>query len=91
MIPLTTGCGRGAVSRTALSSETDAQSSRWREDFIRTYLERDIPQFGPRITSETFLRFWTMIGHSQGGLLNIAQSARNVGIDIRTADDTSTC
>jgi len=64
---------------------TEGQSRRWREDFIRSYLERDIPQLGPRIASETLRRFWTMLAHNQGGLLNQAQLARNVGVDARTA------
>jgi len=63
----------------------DAQSLRWRQDFIRTYLERDIPQFGRRIPAETLRRFWVMLAHLQGGLLNIAQLARNIGVDAKTA------
>ena len=63
----------------------EAQSLRWRRDFIRTYLERDIPQFGRRIPAETLRRFWVMLAHNQGGLLNIAQLARNVGVDAKTA------
>lgn len=64
----------------------DARSSlRWRQDFIRTYLERDIPQFGPRIAAETLRRFWAMLAHHQGGLLNTAQFARNLGVDVKTA------
>jgi uncharacterized protein len=64
---------------------SDEASARWREDFIRTYLERDIPQLGPRVPVETLRRFWTMLAHNQGGLLNVSQLARNVGIDGRTA------
>lgn len=59
-------------------------SLRWRQDFIRTYLERDIPQFGRRIAAETLRRFWTMLAHHQGGLLNTAQFARNLGVDAKT-------
>ena len=62
----------------------DAASLRWRRDFIRTYLERDIPQFGPRIPAETLRRFWTMLAHHQGGLLNAAQLARSLGVDGKT-------
>ena len=62
-----------------------ARSLRWRQDFIRTYLERDIPQFGLRIAAETLRRFWTMLAHHQGGLLNTAQFARNLGVDVKTA------
>ncbi len=53
----------------------DRQSLAWREDMVRTYLERDIPLFGPRIPAETLRRFWTMLAHSQGGLLNAARLA----------------
>jgi len=56
------------------------ESWRWRTDFIRTYLERDIPQLGPRIPAETLRRLWTMLAHSQGGLLNAAHLARGLGV-----------
>lgn len=58
----------------------DEESLRWRTDFIRTYLERDIPQLGPRIPAETLRRLWTMLAHNQGGLLNAAQLARGLGV-----------
>jgi hypothetical protein len=69
----------------SLTAPTDARSLRWRQNFIRTYLERDIPQFGPRIAADTLRRFWTMLAHHQGGLLNVAQLARNMGVDAKTA------
>lgn len=69
----------------SLTAPGDARSLRWRHNFIRTYLERDIPQFGPRIAAETLRRFWTMLAHHQGGLLNVAQLARNLGVDAKTA------
>ncbi|WP_041410682.1 ATP-binding protein [Sinorhizobium fredii] len=62
----------------------DRLSQRWRQDFIRTYLERDIPQFGPRIPAETLRRFWTMLAHHQSGLLNAAEFARSLGVDGKT-------
>ncbi len=62
----------------------DAISLRWRQDFIRTYLERDIPQLGPRIPAETLRRLWTMFAHHQGGLLNAAQLARGLGVSGTT-------
>jgi uncharacterized protein len=68
----------------SLTASSDARSLRWRESFIRTYLERDIPQFGPRIPAETLRRFWTMLAHQQGGLLNMAHLARNLGVDVKT-------
>lgn len=69
----------------SLLARSDAASLRWRQDFIRTYLERDIPQLGPRIAAETLRRFWTMLAHQQGGLLNAAQLARGLGVDGKTA------
>ncbi|WP_037402650.1 ATP-binding protein [Sinorhizobium fredii] len=62
----------------------DRLSQRWRQDFIRTYLERDIPQCGPRIPAETLRRFWTMLAHHQSGLLNAAEFARSLGVDGKT-------
>jgi predicted AAA+ superfamily ATPase len=62
----------------------DSISLRWRQDFIRTYLERDIPQLGPRIPAETLRRLWTMFAHHQGGLLNAAQLARGLGVSGTT-------
>ena len=62
----------------------DGVSRRWRQDFIRTYLERDIPQLGPRIPAETLRRFWTMLAHHQSGLLNAADFARSLGVDGKT-------
>ena len=64
---------------------SDGQSLRWRQDFIRTYLERDIPQFGPRIAAVTLRRFWTMLAHRHGAPLNVAELARSLGVDTKTA------
>ena len=69
----------------SLTAKSDEMSLRWRNNFIQTYLERDVPQFGPRIAAETLRRFWTMLAHHQGGLLNVAQLARNLGVDAKTA------
>ena len=68
----------------SFAARSDAASMRWRRDFIRTYLTRDIPQFGPRIAEETLRRFWTMLAHQQGGLLNAAALARSLGVDGKT-------
>jgi len=65
-------------------AETDRQSHQWRRDFIRTYLERDIPEFGPRVPTERLRRFWTMLAHLHGGLLNASQLARNLDVDSKT-------
>jgi predicted AAA+ superfamily ATPase len=68
----------------SLLADSDGASLRWRMDFIRTYLERDIPQLGPRIPAETLRRFWTMLAHQQGGLLNAAALARALAVDGKT-------
>lgn len=69
----------------SLQAPGDGRSLRWRQNFIRAYLERDIPLFGPRIATDTLRRFWTMLAHAQGSLLNVAQLARNLGVDAKTA------
>jgi predicted AAA+ superfamily ATPase len=74
---------RGGFPESFLAAD-DAASLRWRRDFIRTYLERDIPQLGPRIPAETLRRLWTMLAHQQGGLLNAAQIARGLGVSGTT-------
>lgn len=63
---------------------TDADSMEWRQAFIRTYLERDLPQFGPRIPAETLRRFWTMLCHEQGGLFNASKLAGALGLSGQT-------
>ena len=65
---------RGGFPQSVLASTDDA-SFQWREDFIRTYLERDIPQLGPRIPATTLRRFWNMLAHLQGSNLNAAKLA----------------
>ena len=75
---------RGGFPESLLAT-SEARSLRWRQDFIRTYLERDIPQFGPRIAAETLRRFWGMLAYHQGGILNTAQFARNLGVEVKTA------
>ncbi|HXC25388.1 MAG TPA: ATP-binding protein [Gemmatimonadaceae bacterium] len=64
---------------------TDDVSFAWRQAFIRSYLERDIPQFGLRIPAETLERFWTMLAHTQGGLLNAQRLASSLGVNWHTA------
>ncbi|WP_277557738.1 ATP-binding protein [Ereboglobus sp. PH5-10] len=68
----------------SFTAKTDASSMSWRRDFIRTYLERDIPQLGPRIPAETLRRFWTMLAHRHGGLHNAATIAQSLGVDGKT-------
>ncbi len=61
-------------------ADSDNESSLWRAAFIRSYLERDIPQFGVRVPAETIERFWTMLAHTQGGLFNGHRLAQSLGV-----------
>jgi predicted AAA+ superfamily ATPase len=63
---------------------SDAASLRWRDAFITTYLERDIPALGPRIPATTLRRLWTMLAHHQGQLLNQSQLAGALAISGQT-------
>ena len=74
---------RGGFPDSFLATD-DAQSLALRRDFVRTYLERDVPMFGPRIPAETLERLWTMLAHSQGGLLNAAKLASGIGVSAPT-------
>ncbi|MCP5367134.1 MAG: ATP-binding protein [Hyphomicrobiales bacterium] len=74
---------RGGFPESLLAAD-DGLSLEWRRHFIRTYLERDIPMLGPRIPAETLRRFWTMLAHNQGTLLNAAGLARGLGVDGKT-------
>ena len=74
---------RGGFPRSFLA-ESDDLSMEWRRNFIRTYLERDVPQFGSRIAAETLRRFWTMLAHNQSQVLNAANLARGLGVDGKT-------
>jgi len=62
----------------------DSVSYLWRTDFIRTYLEREVPLFGPRVPAETLERLWTMLAHGQGSLLNAARLAAALQIAAPT-------
>ena len=70
---------RGGFPESLLAA-SEADSFDWRKDFIKTYLERDIPQLGARIPAETLARFWTMLAHNQGTTLNAAQMAKNLEV-----------
>ena len=74
---------RGGFPGSYLAS-SDAQSLRWREDFIRTYLERDVPQFGPRVPAVLLEKLWTMLAHGQGTLLNASRLASALQISAPT-------
>lgn len=75
---------RGGFPRSYLAPTVRA-SNLWRESFVRTFLERDIPQFGITIPAETLRRFWSMIAHFHGQIWNGAELARALGANERTA------
>jgi len=75
---------RGGFPRSWLASSEGA-SRRWREAFIATFLERDIPQLGIRVPSETLRRFWTMLAHYHGQTWNASELARSLATSPKTA------
>ena len=75
---------RGGFPRSFLATD-DAASARWRADFIRTFLERDLPQLGVRTPAETVRRFWTMLAHYHAQTWNAAELARALGASETTA------
>lgn len=68
----------------AILSNSEKYSFQWRVDFIRSFLERDIPQFGFSIPAITMRRFWTMIAHYHGQLLNSSKLAQSLGVSHPT-------
>ena len=70
---------RGGFPRSYVARSL-GESRRWRDDFIRTFLERDLPAFGNPLPSVTMRRFWTMLAHWHGQLWNAAEFARSFGV-----------
>ena len=64
----------------SLTAPDEAESLEWRRNFIRSYLERDVPMFAPRMPSNTIGRLWTMLANAQGSLLNSARLAQGLGV-----------
>ena len=75
---------RGGLPK-AFLADSESDSTQWREGFIRTFLERDIPQLGITIAAETLRRFWTMVAHYHGQVWNAAEFARALGTAENTA------
>ena len=75
---------RGGFPRSWLASSHGA-SRRWREAFVSTFLERDIPQLGIQVPSEALRRFWTMLSHHHGQTWNASVLARSMGVSSKTA------
>ena len=74
---------RGGFPR-AFLAESEIDSLAWREGFVRTFLERDIPQLGIRIPSVTMRRFWSMLAHYHGQIWNASALARSMGLSHNT-------
>lgn len=74
---------RGGFPRSFLA-EKESDSINWRDNFIRTFLERDIPQLGLTIPAETLRKFWTMIAHYHANIWNAAEFARSLGTSENT-------
>lgn len=74
---------RGGFPDSYLAAD-NADSYVYRRNFIRTYLERDIPQFGPRVPATTLERLWMMLAHNQGQLLNASRLAASLGVSAPT-------
>jgi hypothetical protein len=74
---------RGAFPRSFLA-RTDEDSLAWRESFVRTFLERDVPQLGFAIPPAAMRRFWTMLAHHHGQTWNASDLARSMGLTDKT-------
>jgi uncharacterized protein len=75
---------RGGFPESYLSG-SDAASFHWRQQFVRTFLSRDIPQLGITIPSEQLRRFWLMLAHYHGQTWNASEIAGSLGINYKTA------
>ena len=76
---------RGGFPESFLAAGDEA-SYRWRRDFVRTYLERELPFFDTRLPAEALRRFWTMLAHLHGEPLNRARLVESLGLDTRTVN-----
>lgn len=74
---------RGGFPDSVLAPD-DASSLDWRRDFIRTYLERDVPMFAPRLPAAAVGRLWTMLAHQQGAQLDQQRLAQALGVSVPT-------
>jgi len=74
---------RGGFPRSFLA-DSDDDSRAWREGFIRTFLQRDLPQFGINVAESSMRRFWTMLAHSHGQVLNSSRLAGSMGLSDKT-------
>ncbi len=75
---------RGGFPRSFLA-KTDKESLEWRRDFVLTFLERDVPQFGVKVPSASLFRFWSVAAHYHGQIWNAAEAARTLNISENTS------
>lgn len=68
----------------AFLADADVASWKWREDFLRTFLERDLPQLGVRVAAEMLRRFWTMVAHYHGQVWNGSEIGASLGVSHHT-------
>ena len=69
----------------SFTASSEENSLEWRKDFVRTFLERDIPQFGFNIPSTSLFRFWSILAHYHGQIWNAAEAARALNVGETTA------
>lgn len=74
---------RGGFPRSFLAP-SDEESAEWRREFVRTFLERDLPQLGSQVPAVTVRRFWTMLAHVHGERWNASEFARSFGVSDST-------
>jgi len=68
----------------AFLAASDADSLAWRKNFVRTFLERDLPQLGVSIPAANLFRFWSMLAHYHGQVWNATEAARSLGVNEST-------
>ena len=70
----------------SLTAASDEASYVWRQNFVRSYLERDVPMFAPRMPSAAVGRLWAMLANAQGTILNAARFAQGLGVSAPTVN-----
>lgn len=84
VLPLETHLLRGGFPRSLLSAN-DSASQRWRQEYIKTFLERDLRQMGFDVAPSQMRRFWQMLAHYHGQIFNASEIATSLGLSLKTA------
>ncbi|MBI4879610.1 MAG: ATP-binding protein [Planctomycetes bacterium] len=66
--------------------ESDQAASMWRESYVRTFLERDVPSLGIDVPANALRRLWLMLTHYHGQVINLSEIARSIGVSYKTID-----